>query len=73
MLAQRIETFQQVHEALGEGAVRNYGRGHFDAFLRSQKQYPAREDDVRDAIKTLDPQGTQARRLGPRKQRPRGQ
>jgi hypothetical protein len=62
-----------VEKALSEGAVRNYGRGHFDAFLRSQEQYPAREDDVRDAIKALDAQGTEARRLGPKKRRPRGQ
>jgi hypothetical protein len=72
-LTQRVETFRQVEKALGEGAVRNYGRGHFDAFLRSQEQYPAREDDVRDAIKALDPQGTEARRFGLRKRRPRGQ
>ena len=72
-LTQRVETFRQVEKALGEGAVRNYGRGHFDAFLRSQEQYPAREDDVRDAIKALDPQGTKARRLGPKKRKPRGQ
>jgi hypothetical protein len=72
-LAQRTETFQRVEQALNEGTARNYGRGHLEAYLRSQKQYPARHNDLRDAIKTLDREGTQARKLGPKKRRQKGE
>jgi hypothetical protein len=34
-LTQRTETFQRVEQALDEGTVRNYGRGHLEAYLRS--------------------------------------
>jgi hypothetical protein len=68
-LDQQAETFQRVESALNEGTARNYGRGHLTTYLRCQQAYPAREDDLRDALSTLDREGTRARQLGPKKRR----
>jgi hypothetical protein len=65
MLAQQADTNQRVENALSESTVRNYGRGHLQAYLLSQQQYPARANNLRSALHTLDKEGTKARQLGP--------
>jgi hypothetical protein len=68
----RAQTFALVRQALEEGTVRCYGRGLLQSYLRL-KGHHAREDDVRDALAHLDPEGTEARRRGPDKTRQSGE
>jgi len=72
LLAQQAETHQRVEQALSD-VPRNYGRGHFKAYFISQEQYPARDNDIRQSLRTLDHQGTLARQLGPKKTRQGGE
>jgi hypothetical protein len=65
----RAETFALTKQALHEGVVRCYGRGLLRTYLRIKYRHNAREDDVRDAIATLDTPGTESRRKGPDKGR----
>jgi len=67
-----VETHQRVEQALS-GTARSYGKGHFTAYLRSQEQYPARENDVRNSLRILDKEGTLARQLGLKKRRKGGE
>jgi hypothetical protein len=53
--------------------VRCYSKGLLRIYLRVKYQYYAREDDVRDAIITLDISGTESRRKGPDKRRKGGE
>ena len=69
----RAETFALTKQALHKGVVRCYGRGLLKTYLRIKYQHNAREDDVRDAIATLDNPGTESRRKGPDKGRKGGE
>jgi len=69
----RAETFALTKQALHEGVVRCYGRGLLRTYLRIKYRHTAREDDVRDAIATLDIPGTESRRKGPDKGRKGGE
>jgi hypothetical protein len=69
----RAQTFALTKEALQEGVVRCYGRGLLRTYLRIKYQHHAREDDVRDALTTLDTRGTESRRKGPDKGRKGGE
>lgn len=63
----RNQTFAAVDAALEAGTCRSYGRGLLQSHLRLNG-HMAREDDVRDALSYLDPQGSSARKPGvPRK------
>lgn len=64
MMKAREETFARVRAALNEGTCRSYGRGLLKTYLRLNG-YVAREDDIRDALAHMDPQGTEARKRGP--------
>ena len=55
----RAETFALIKQSLHEGVVRCYGRGLLRTYLRIKYRHNAREDDVRDAIATLDIPGTE--------------
>jgi hypothetical protein len=68
----RAETFARVQAALQERTCRCYGRGFLQSYPRLSG-YIAREDDVRDALAQFDPQGTEARRLGPSRRHLRGE
>jgi hypothetical protein len=70
--ANRTETFALTRQALDEGTIRCYGRGLLQSYLRLQGHH-AREDDVREALAHLDPEGTEARRRGPDKTRKGGE
>jgi hypothetical protein len=69
----RAQTFALTKEALQEGVVRCYGRGLLRTYLRIKYQHHAREDDVRDALTTLDTRETESRRKGPDKGRKGGE
>src|SRR5436305_5843405 len=69
----RVETFALIKQALHDGVVRCYGRGLLRTYLRIKYRHNAREDDVRDAIATLDIPGTESRRKGPDKGRKGGE
>jgi hypothetical protein len=69
----RAEIFALTKQALHEGVVRYYGRGLLRTYLRVKYQHHAREDDVRDAIITLDISETKSRRKGPNKGRKGGE
>jgi hypothetical protein len=69
----RAETFALTKQALHEGVVRCYGRGLLRTYLHIKYRHNAREDDVRDAIATLDIPGTESRRKGPDKGRKGGE
>ena len=69
----RAETFSLVKSALHQGVVRCYGRGLLRTYLRLRHHHNAREDDVRDALATLDSVGTESRRKGPDKSRKGGE
>jgi hypothetical protein len=58
--------------ALHKGVVRFYGRELLRTYLRLKFQHNAREDDVRDALATLDIHRTASRRKGPAKTRSKG-
>jgi hypothetical protein len=53
--------------------VRYYNKGLLRTYLRVKYQYHAREDDVRNAIITLDILGTESRRKSPDKRRKGGE
>jgi hypothetical protein len=55
----RAKTFALVKSALHQGVVRCYGRGLLRTYLRVAHGHQARDDDVRDALSTLDTAGTQ--------------
>ena len=73
MAEMRAVTFTLTKQALYEGVVRCYGRGLLRTYLRIKYRYNACEDDVRDAIVTLDTPGTESRRKGPNKGRKGGE
>jgi hypothetical protein len=53
--------------------VRCYDRGLLRTYLRVTHRRQARDDDVRDALSTLDTAGTESRRKGPNKSREGGE
>lgn len=63
---QRSETFDLVRQELNKGRVRLYRRELVITHLRTHRGYRAREDDVRDALRRLDGQGTTTRKPGPK-------
>jgi hypothetical protein len=63
----RAKIFALVKSALHQGVVRCYGRGLLRTYLRVAHGHQARDDDVRDALFTLDTVGTESRRKGPNK------
>jgi hypothetical protein len=69
----RAVTFALTKQALQEEVVRCYGRGLLRTYLRIKYRHNAREDDVRDAITTLNTRGTESRRKGPDKGRKGGE
>ena len=69
----RAKTFALVKSALHQGVVRCYGRGLLRTYLRVAHGHQARDDDVRDALSTLDTAGTESRRKGPSKSRQGGE
>lgn len=69
----RAETFALIKSALYQGVVRCYGRELLRTYLRLTYGHQAREDDVRDALTTLDSVGTESRRKGPDKGREGGE
>jgi hypothetical protein len=70
---QRSETFDLVRQELNKGTVRLYGRELVVTHLRTYRGYRAREDDVRDALRRLDGQGTTTRKPGPRRKQRGGE
>jgi hypothetical protein len=66
-------TFALTKQALLKEVVRYYNRGLLRTYLRIKYRYNARDDDVRDAIATLDILKTDSRRKGPNKGRKEGE
>jgi hypothetical protein len=69
----RAETFTLVEQALQQGEARCYGRGLFRTYLQVKYHHNAREDDVRDALATLDAVGVESRRKGTDKRQKGGE
>src|SRR2546421_10620839 len=69
----RAAIFTLTKQVLHEGVVRCYGRGLLWTYLRIKCRHNAREDDVRDALATLDIPGKESRRKGPDKDRKGGE
>ena len=69
----RAKTFALVKSVLHQGVARCYGRGLLRTYLRVAHGHQARDDDVRDALSTLDTAGTESRRKGPNKSRQGGE
>jgi|SRR6266516_4645582 len=69
----RAETFALVEQALQQGEARCYGRGLFRTYLQVKYHHNARDDDVRDALATLDTVGVESRRKGSDKRRKGGE
>jgi hypothetical protein len=69
----RSETFELVAQALQQGEARCYGRGLMRTYLGVKFHHNARDDDVRDALITLDPAGVQSRQRGPDKRQKGGE
>jgi hypothetical protein len=58
----RRETFNRVKQAIDEGIVRPHNREAIRKALLKHYHYHAREGDVREALKVLNPEGITARK-----------
>ena len=61
---QRADTFLQVGQLLDKGTTRSYGREFMRTNLLVEHGHRARDADLKMAIRTLDPEGTEARKPG---------
>src|SRR2546423_6533089 len=60
--AAKRETFNRVKQAIDEGVVRPHNREAIRKALMKHYHYHAREGDVREALKELNPEGITARK-----------
>ena len=67
-----VTTTDFVRHALQNGVARQYGREYTQTHLRLQYGHQARSHHVEQALRLLDPVGTEERRPGPRRRRRKG-